>query len=162
MGPPWKAFFPTCPRRGVSRTFASDECAAKPNEQRECRDADDSDFWDCMARKFYSKTPEKRPARVGIFGFCYIVNFSWVLPSALRDTSTLHRVPYSGLPEVTPKLPCMNQQPSLLLCSHPLSVAAALCLGRSLLSSSFVPHVTTFAIPVVKSSFSFHITEAGR
>jgi hypothetical protein len=40
---------------------------AKPNEQMECRDADDSDFWDYMARKFYWKTPRKATCRGVVF-----------------------------------------------------------------------------------------------
>jgi hypothetical protein len=37
--------------------------ATKPNEQMECWPADDSDFWDSMARKVYWKTPRKGTCR---------------------------------------------------------------------------------------------------
>ena len=50
-------------RRGVPRSVVRWGDAAKPNEQMECRDADDSDFWDYMARKFYWKTPRKATCR---------------------------------------------------------------------------------------------------
>jgi len=65
------------------------EDAAKPNEQMECRDADDSDFWDYMARKVYSKTPRKATCRVGIFKNCYIVDFFCASGDACTTTARL-------------------------------------------------------------------------
>ena len=49
--------------------------AAQPNEHMECRPADDSDFWDSMARKVFWKTQEKRHTGLVFFKNCYIVNF---------------------------------------------------------------------------------------
>ena len=63
--------------------------AAQPNERMECRPADDSHFWDSMARKVYSKTPRKATCRVGIFKNCYIVDFFCASGDACTTTARL-------------------------------------------------------------------------
>ena len=63
--------------RGAPVGFLRLSRLAPPNEQMECRDADDSDFSDYMARKVYWKTPRKATCR----GWYFRILLQNILPS---------------------------------------------------------------------------------